>query len=307
MLQKLAPICLFVYNRPHHVQLTIQALAQNKLAKESDLIIYADGSKSVEQADKVSEVRNFISRINGFHSVTVIEREKNYGLANSIIEGVTNTLNKYGRIIVLEDDMVTSPYFLTYMNEALEKYRDNDKVVCIHGYVCPTAERLPETFFLRGADCWGWATWSRGWACFNPDGKFLYNELKKRKLFHAFDYNGAYPFTKMLVNQIKGKNDSWAIRWYASAYLLEKLTLYPSRSLVQNIGNDNSGTHCEKTTDWLIEVSKVPVKLDDIPVVLSELGRDAFECHFREIKPDITKRILKRIFKLFKTIKLLCL
>src|SRR5262249_35869456 len=156
-------------------------------------------------------------------------RERNFGLAQSIVQGVSGTVAQHGRIIVLEDDMVTSPHFLTYMNQALDKYADEARVVSIHGYVYPVEQPLPETFFLPGADCWGWATWKRGWSCFNPDGQFLLNELKRQKLIRDFDFNGAFPYSEMLQAQIKGANDSWAVRWYASALLAGKLTLYPGR------------------------------------------------------------------------------
>ena len=182
------------------------------LAEDSELIIFSDAPRSEAKADAVREVRKYVREIEGFKYITIVEREVNLGLARSIIDGVTTIINQYGRIIVLEVDTVTSQYFLTYMNEALEKYVDDDRVVSIHGYVYPVKQSLPEEFFLPGADCWGWATWSRGWACFNSDGQFFLDELKRRKLIRAFDFNGTYSFSKMLEGQIKGINDSWAIR-----------------------------------------------------------------------------------------------
>jgi len=163
----LAPIVLFVYNRPWHMRQTIEALQKNELAEVSELFIFSDGPKSEADKEKVLEVREYIKTIPGFKSVTLIKRERNIGLAQSIITGVTDVINRYGRIIVLEDDMVTSPYFLKFMNEALEFYKDAEKVVCVHGYIYPIEAKLPETFFLRGADCWGWATWKRGWDLFD--------------------------------------------------------------------------------------------------------------------------------------------
>ena len=289
-----APVTLFVYNRPDHTRRTIEALRANALARESDLVVYSDAPKSEAQAENVREVRKYIREIEGFKSLTVIERATNFGLARSIIDGVTAILNKYGRIIVLEDDMETSPYFLTYMNEALEKYADEDHVVSIHGYVYPVAQMLPEAFFLPGADCWGWATWSRGWACFNADGQFLLEELKRRNLFRAFDYNGSYPFTKMLEDQLRGANDSWAVRWYASAFLADKLTLYPGRSLVHNIGNDNSGTHCGDSAGMDAQLSKTPIDLSKVAIEPSQKGRQAFEEFFREIDKGFLGRLARK-------------
>lgn len=239
----LAPIALFVYNRPWHTKQTLNALVKNPLADQSDLIIFSDGAKTKNHIASVQEVRRYVNNITGFKSIRVVESTVNKGLANSIISGVSSILESSETIIVLEDDMVTSPYFLTYMNKALQLYENDEQVISIHAYIYPVKQKLPETFFLKGADCWGWATWKRGWNLFNPDGKYLLDQLKKRKLTNEFDFNRTYAFTRMLKNQIKGINDSWAIRWYASAFLLNKLTLYPGESLIRNIGNDSSGTH----------------------------------------------------------------
>ena len=295
-----SPIVLFVYNRQDHTQRTIEALKKNKLANESDLIIFSDAPKTVTQAEKVGKVRAYIRQIEGFKSVTVVERETNLGLARSIIDGVTTIVGQYGRIIVLEDDLVTSPYFLTYMNEALEKYKDDDQVVSIHGYVYPVAQPLPEAFFLPGADCWGWATWSRGWACFNSNGQFLLDELKRRKLIQTFDFNCSYAYSKMLEGQIKGTNDSWAIRWYASAFLAGKLTLYPGRSLVHNIGNDSSGTHCGESSSLDSELSNTPISLSNISVQISKTGQRAFEHFFRQQQTGLLQRIVWKVGALLK-------
>jgi hypothetical protein len=294
------PIALFVYNRPEHTRRTVEALQKNVLAQESDLIVFSDAPKSETQVGMVQEVRLYIRQIKGFKSVTIVERESNLGLARSIIDGVTATANKYGRIIVLEDDMVTSPYFLSYMNEALEKYAGEDRVVSIHGYVYPVDQPLPEAFFLPGADCWGWATWSRGWTCFNRDGQFLLDELKRRKLIRAFDFNGAYPFSKMLERQIKGTNDSWAVRWYASAFLADKITLYPGRSLVHNIGNDNSGTHCGESADLDAKLSDTSINLSNIKIEPSQEGRQAFENFFRQKQTGLLRQLARKARALTK-------
>lgn len=296
---RFAPIALFVYNRPDHTRRTVDALRQNKLAQDSDLIIFSDAAKTEEQVDKVRAVRQYIHQINGFKSVTVIERSNNFGLAKSIIDGVTSVVNQYGRIIVLEDDMETSPYFLTYMNEALDKYADDDRVISIHGYVYPVKEALPEAFFLRGADCWGWATWRRGWALFNTDGQALLNKLKSRNLLRSFDFNGAYSYSKMLEHQIKGKNDSWAVRWYASAFLANKLTLYPGRSLVRNIGIDGSGRHCGVDTSYDVQLASTPIDISKLDVTDSTIGREAFEKFFRRRRGNTLKRLRKQLERLW--------
>lgn len=287
----LAPIILFVYNRPNHTRQTIEALQKNELASESELIIYSDAAKNPQAEEKVQAVRDYIKSIDSFKHITVIERDRNWGLANSIIDGVTSIVNQYGKVIVLEDDLVTSSYFLKYMNEALDKFAEAEQVASIHGYVYPVKQQLPEAFFLPGADCWGWGTWKRAWDIFNPDGKYLLQQLKQQQLINEFDYNGSSSYSKMLEKQIKGENNSWAIRWYASAFLAKKLTLYPGYSLVHNIGNDDSGTHCGTVTTYDAKLSPRPINLQHIKIETSHSSRIAFENFFRKSQPNLMRRI----------------
>jgi hypothetical protein len=219
------------------------------------------------------------------------------GLAGNIIDGVTRLVEEHGRVIVIEDDLLLSPYFLRYMNEALERYAEDERIISIHGYVYPVKRPLPEAFFLPGADCWGWATWRRGWRLFNPDGQVLLDELKQRHLLNAFDFNGAYSYSAMLKAQIKGENNSWAIRWYASAFLAGKLTLYPGRSLVHNIGNDSSGTHCGSNTDYDAEFSPTPIDLRNIEVVPSAESRAIFEEFFKTNQRSLWGKLHKGLAK----------
>ena len=296
----LAPIVVFTYNRPEHTLRTLNALLMNPLANESDIIIYSDSARTANHKKAVDEVRSYLSEITGFRSIKVIHRDKNFGLAESIIQGVTEVLQQSEKVIVLEDDMVVSPYFLEYMNEALEQFVDDDRVISVHGYVYPVDIELPEAFFLPGADCWGWATWRRGWALFNSDGQYLLDELVRRHLIQEFDYNGAYPFLSMLKAQIKGANDSWAIRWHASAFLAGKLTLYPGRSLVHNIGTDSSGTHCGDLDNMDAKLSETKIKLNNIAVESSPTGREAFENFFRQSQKKLLNRLLGKAGCLFR-------
>lgn len=250
-----SPIVLFVYNRLFHTQKTVEALKKNYGAKNSELIIYSDAFKDVDGEKKVNDVRKYLKTIKGFKSVKIIERKENYGLAKSIISGVSEVVNKYGSIIVLEDDLVTSKYFLQYMNDALDVYHNENKVISIHGYVYPVKKQLPETFLMRGADCWGWATWKRGWRLFESDAIKLKKELIKKKLVNKFNMDGASKYMDMLDGFIDGKNNSWAVRWHASAILNDKLTLYPRKSLVKNIGLDNSGVNSSYDRSLVSEVS----------------------------------------------------
>jgi hypothetical protein len=278
---KSAPIALFVYKRAAHARQALAALQQADLAAESALYVFSDGPKGPAEEALVAEVRNSLEGLQGFKSVEVIRRPANWGLAKSIIDGVTEICCQHGRVIVVEDDLVTSPHFLRYMNEGLALYQNCPEVASIHGYVYPVKGPLPETFFLKGADCWGWATWQRAWELFNPDGKSLLEELERRNLTTQFDFNGSFGYTEMLRQQIDGANDSWAIRWYASAFLRDKLTLYPGRSLVRNVGLDASGTHCGQSDSFRVRLAERPVKVESQPLEENPRARGAFEAYFR--------------------------
>ena len=239
-----APILLFVYNRPSHTRRCIESLLNNPLASESGLFIYADGAKDASQQEAVNEVRKFIHTIQGFKRITFIERSENWGLARNIIDGVTTQVNRYGKVIVLEDDLIVAPHFLQFMNDALETYKDEAQVGHIQACDFTQDPTLPDTFLIKWTGSWGWGTWDRAWKHFNPNGKELLRELEVRKLTHTFDFNGKYGFTRMLRRQTEGKNNSWAIRWNASLFLKGILSLNVGRSLVQNEGFDGSGTNC---------------------------------------------------------------
>lgn len=282
-----APICVFAYKRPDHFGLTINSLLDNPEASQSDLWVFIDGAKTIADEVLVSKVQALARAVTGFKTVTVIERGSNLGLSNSVISGVSEVLARNDRIIVLEDDMVASPFFLKYMNDGLERYAQEERVISIHGYVYPLKLETDKPFFVRGADCWGWATWRRGWALFEADGNRLLKEIVNQGLAWDFDINGSYPYLQMLRRQVQKKNDSWAIRWYASAFLQNKLTLYPNRSLIKNIGNDDSGTHCGVTTVFESELSATPICLERIIVEESLQGRQAIARYFCSLKSNV--------------------
>lgn len=296
----LAPICLFVYRRLWYTQQTIEALAKNELAQQSNLFIFSDGPRDEETKHGVAEIRQYLKNISGFNSVTIIERQENYGLAKSIISGVTEIVNKYGKVIVLEDDLISSPHFLKYMNGALDLYQDEDKVISIHAYIYPIKAKLPETFFIRGADCWGWATWKRGWDLFEANGAKLLAELKAKELTKKFDFNGTFHYTRMLEDQIAGKNNSWAIRWYASAFLNNKLTLYPGRSLIRNIGMDGSGDHCTtKITSFDTKLTNKPIVLQKITAEENIYALAKFIKYFGSRRPSLIRRSINKVKSLW--------
>lgn len=278
---KLAPILLFVYNRPQHVQRSIASLQANALAAESELYIFSDAAKDQTAETAVQEVRSFIRTIKGFKQVNYIEREENWGLARNIIDGVTRLVNEHERVIVLEDDLIVAPYFLRFMNDALETYADEPKVGHIQACDFTKDPTLPETFLIKWTGSWGWATWKRAWQHFNPNGQELLNQLEQRRLTRRFDFNGTYGFTRMLRRQIAGQNNSWAIRWNASLFLADILSLNVGRSLVQNEGFDGSGTNCGGGGLYSSDLWMQPLPVTKItPIEENEEARKAFARYY---------------------------
>lgn len=258
-MQTFAPIALFVYNRPQHTARTLKFLKENELASESRLFVFSDGPKSAADEDSVAQVRELLGNISGFKSVEIIVRTANMGLANSVIAGVTRLVKDYRQVIVLEDDLITSPYTLTYFNEALNKYRDEDKVMHIGAYMYNLkAPDLPETFFYRAATSWGWATWDRAWQHFEPNIDTLMSGFDKNQK-NAFSIEHTMNFWKQMLDFKNGKNNSWAIRWYASIFLRGGLTLNPSHSLVNNIGHDGSGVHSGINEIYNVIINPKPI------------------------------------------------
>jgi hypothetical protein len=294
-----APIALFVYKRLDHTKQTVQSLINNKFASESDLYIFSDAAKSEKDIKQVEEVRKYIRTISGFNRINIFERSVNFGLSRSIISGVTQICQQYGKIIVLEDDMVLSPYFLEYMNNGLNVYECNERVGSIHGYTYPIKKQLPETFFMRGGDCWGWATWLRAWSLFEADGAKLLQQLNSKSEYRSFNLNDTVPNVQMLKAQISGINDSWAIRWHASLFLQHMHTLYPGQSLVQNIGTDESGAHCEATNDYKVKLCKHTINVIEQPVITDQLVLSNIQNYFQRLKPTWLKRFMHKIENIF--------
>ena len=241
-----APIVLFVYNRPDHVRQTVLALQENDLARESELFIYSDGPQDDAcSRAQVADVRNFIKTITGFKKNTIIEHEQNRGLADSVIQGVTDIVNRYGNVIVLEDDLVVAPFFLRFMNKALDAYEEVPQVMQISGHMFDVKIAAEtDAVFLPFITSWGWATWKRAWDNFDSSMSGYEKIKKNNKLKSQFNLEESYNYFNMLERQLHGKINSWAIRWYLNVFLKNGFTLFPVRSLVHNIGFDGSGTHC---------------------------------------------------------------
>lgn len=296
----LAPIALFAYNRPGHFAQTLRNLKANTLAKESVLHIFCDNGPKGEQ-DSINKVRDLALNITGFKEVHTHFAEVNTGLANSIINGVSKILDTYGRIIVLEDDLLTSPYFLDYMNQGLIFYEKNEHVAMIHGHFFNIPYNK-DYFLLRKMGSWGWGTWKRSWQEINFDAKELRYQLAESGNITEFNINGSYNFSKMLQNFIDGNNNSWAIRAYASLFLKNKLSLYPTKSYVQHIGFD-SGTHYSNILakpsafDGEITATEVP-EFNDLPIEENKEMFFKLADYYRKNKPSFFDKLIIKFSEL---------
>lgn len=250
----LAPIALFVYSRLDHTQQTIESLRNNELAKKSTLFVFSDGGKDDPSWQKVEAVRDYLDRVDGFEKITLIKREANRGLASSIEDGVSQVVNEYGKVIVVEDDLVSSPYFLTYMNRALEFYKDKKEVWHISGWNCPIdTDSLEDVFLWRLMNCWGWGTWADRWAFYERDIEKCMREFTRKDIVR-FNLDGAEDFFVQIRANKKGTIHTWAVFWYATIFKKNGLCVNPSQTFIRNIGLDESGEHCtaEDTFDGVL-------------------------------------------------------
>lgn len=252
-----APIAFFAYKRPWHTEKALEALSRCEGAAESELFIYCEGAKQAKDAEGVAEVRKMVKSRKWCGTVYIIERDKNLGCANSIIQGVTEVCNRYGRIIVIEDDLLVSRYFLDYMNTSLDLYENNEPVMQIAGHMFPVEIKSEmDALFLPFTTSWGWATWKRAWDHFDGGMKNYVRLKEDRGLRNRFDLEGAYPYFKMLKAVRKGRVDTWDIQLYLSVFMCGGLALFPSQTLIQNIGFDGSGTHSKTIDNYLSDVLK---------------------------------------------------
>lgn len=251
-----APVALFVYNRSWHTSQAIAALQKNLLADETDLYIFSDAPKitgnrdqDVKNATMVAEVRDLLKTISGFKSVTVKQQVENIGLASSIISGVTEVINRYGKIIVVEDDLVSSPYFLQYMNNALDNYETEPRVFNISAFAFPPSFlQIPsgylfDTYFLYRNSSWGWGTWKDRWEKAIWDHEKI-KELIRDEMIQLEFNKGGEDLIPMLLDQLNGRINSWAIRWSFTIFYYKGLSLTPVHSYINNIGLDGTGVHC---------------------------------------------------------------
>jgi hypothetical protein len=295
-----APIAVFAFKRTVHLEATILALTRCPEAHLSDVTIFVDGPRNSHEQSDVDATVDVAKKAQGFRSLNVHVASSNKGLASSIIHGVSRMLKQSDKVIVLEDDIVVSHVFLEYMNSALDQLAGSPEVASIHGYSLPLQPAMAKPYFLKGADCWGWATWVDRWDSVEWDVEVLLQELSSSKSARSeLDLGGAYPFTKMLQNQVEGQVDSWAIRWHVSMFLQNRLTLYPGQSLVRNIGMDGSGTHGDNRQDFFTALLEVAPDLSGIHPVES---REALErvMKFYKRSRSIRRRVLVRLTVLIR-------
>jgi hypothetical protein len=298
-MQNLAPIAIFLYKRPEHARRTLSYLQKNYLAEESRLFIFCDAAKTPADEASVKAVRHIAESVTGFKSVKIISRNQNLGLANSIISGVTQLVNEYGKVIVLEDDLLSSPYSLRFFNDALNYYANQEQVMHIGAYMFDLKDKsLPETFFFRAAFSWGWATWARAWNNFEPDVDKLMAQFDAEKI-NRFSVEGSMNFWRQMKDFKAGKNNSWAIRWYASVFLKNGLTLNPRNSLIHNIGHDGSGTHSNIENTYQVQIAQQPVTYFPDIIKEDEAAYQVIKHFLKNRKGSLLQRGL-RFLKQFK-------
>ncbi len=278
-----APIAMIVYNRPEHTRKTLEALERNTLAKDTELFIFCDGPKpgiTEAQLEKVMATRAVCKERKWCGTVHVIEREKNIGMAASIIEGFSEVVNKFGRAIEIEDDVATGKYFLEYMNDALDRYENDKQVMHISGWRDPIWNTKKDgAYFHPVVDPWGFATWKDRWQYFKKDPQYYIDTFTPEMIYH-FNIDGTDPKQFGIIeSNAAGRMNTFCAFWYASVFTHNGLCLAPTKSLVRNIGLDGTGVHCGKSR-WETVKDSIDNKIVHFPTELKvnqkEYRRDKF-------------------------------
>ncbi len=294
MISKYAPIVIFAFNRLYSLKHTIASLLENAEAKESDLFIYVDGARVKRNGEeqKVCAVQEYVKRIYGFQSLTYKLSNKNKGLGPSVIEGVTEIINKYGRVIVIEDDLVVNPNFLSYMNQSLNLYEHERRVFSICGYSnkvrCPK-NYVYNTYFCHRSSSWGWGTWKDRWSSVDWELEPFENYVSHKNAFNKWGGSDCFG---MLKGWHEGKNKSWAIRFCFAQFLQNGVSLFPIRSFVRNYGFDGSGTNCHSWSRFKCDLDNTQKKIFVFPnevCVNEKLLKSALSYH------SLFKRIFSKL------------
>ena len=253
----LAPIALFVFNRPEHTKKTLESLRNDLLSAESELFVFSDGPRNKKDESGVEAVRALIDALDGFKKITIYKKSENCGLAGSVIAGVTEVIRQFGKVIAIEDDLQFSPHFLNYMNEALSRYENDSRVFSIGGYSPPLVmpEGYAEDSYLSYRCCtWGWATWQDRWDKVDWDVKDYRSFVDDRNQVERFN-RGGDDMTPILKLQMDGKISSWGIRWDYAHFKNDAYCFRPSDAIVGNTGNDGTGIHCGATDKYDVSIN----------------------------------------------------
>ncbi|MGI3103960.1 MULTISPECIES: glycosyltransferase family protein [Vibrio harveyi group] len=290
-----APIVLFAYARPEHTKRTIESILKNAEASETEIYIYIDHPKNNSNAKLNQEVIDICENIKGFKSKKIIKRESNFGLARNIISGVSEIINSHGKTIVMEDDMVVSNHFLNFMNNALDRYKNESKVWHITGWNYPCDLAISDdAFFWRGMNCWAWATWSDRWVRFSKDPEALLKCWDK-KTIRKFNIDGTHNFFSQVKGNANGRLNTWAIFWYATIFENDGLCLNPRNSLVNNIGNDGSGVHCGDYDPFQTKITDFKVCNLPKDIYESKEALNAIKIFYKKTFPNIFVRALRKL------------
>jgi hypothetical protein len=258
-MSQFAPVAVFAYRRTAHLVAVLDSLELCPEFAASPVYVFSDGPRDGATAD-VQAVRTMLTQRKR-PNMTIVESQCNRGLANSIIAGVSELCDRYGRVIVIEDDLVVSPALLGWFNEALERYQDVENVwqVSGHQFAAPEFLRRGQGMFLNLSTSWGWATWARAWRGFDPAATGWESVQHDPALRRRFDLDGSYPYSEMLERQMRGEVDSWAIRWWWSMFRTGALGLFPPRPLLSNIGEDATATHKPSRLARILQPAAPPV------------------------------------------------
>lgn len=289
-----APIAIFVYKRPLHAARLIDSLLRNGVVSRSPLFVFCDGARTPDESDAVAATRGIVREKLG-SNCEIVERDTNRGLAASIIAGVTELTARYGRVIVLEDDLVLHSGCIDFLNAALRRYSDEARVWHVNAYRYPIPGAAAPSF-SRLPSSWGWATWERAWAGFERDAARLERDIRDAGLVSRMDFGRQFPYYAMLKNQARGSIDSWAIRWYASTLLQGALSVYPNVSQVNNAGMDGTGVHCDTTSAYRVELGAAS---QDWPaeMVEDEATYLQMQAYFGSVRGTVGRRVARRLMR----------
>ena len=304
MEKKFAPIAVFGFNRPNHLAACLRSLSLNPESKKSPVTIFIDGPRTSQDLQMVEATRDVALGGFEFLSKEVVVREINLGVAKSITTGVNHVLADHSSIIVIEDDLLLSPTFLKYMNQGLSLYENEPRVASLHGYCFQFINPLDQPYFLRGADCLGWATWKDRWETVNFNPNELLKEITSLGLSQQFNLDGAFSYTSILKAETGKRKNSWAILWHASMFLQDKLTLYPGESLIRYEGGDGSGVNCGISSLWDTTLSKRDEWEFPREIAESQAARSELVNFYRSAYPKRTlfSKVIRKLIRTFQNL-----